>query len=51
MGYFKYKTRKQYTIKYLLNESVGVIRILIRVREGKARIFQKGSEEKLGLAQ
>lgn len=46
MGYFKYKPIKQYMIKCLLSETMGVTRILIRVREGKAGIFQKKSKEK-----
>ena len=46
VGYFKYKTIKQYMIKCLLKETMGVIRILIRVREEKAGIFQKETKEK-----
>lgn len=51
MGSFKYKPIKQYMIKCLLNETMGVIRILIRVRERKAGVFQKESgKRKVGFA-
>lgn len=51
VGSFKYKPIKQYMIKCLLNETMGVIRILIRVRERKAGVFQKESgKRKVGFA-
>lgn len=42
----KYKPIRQYMIKCLLNETMDVIRILIRVRERKAGVFQKEPGEK-----
>lgn len=50
-GLFKYKTIKQYTVKHLLNETVGVVSTLLGREKGRLLFPQRIRREEGGICQ